>query len=43
LFEDLNVLGNADGRYKMTSSRPPSLGWSGESMVGGRKWNVSGE
>ncbi|KAH8505912.1 hypothetical protein Peur_044796 [Populus x canadensis] len=26
LFEDLNVLGNADGRYKMTSSRPPSLG-----------------
>uniref|UniRef100_A0A6M2EXR9 VHS domain-containing protein n=1 Tax=Populus davidiana TaxID=266767 RepID=A0A6M2EXR9_9ROSI len=38
LFEDLNVLGNTDGRYKMTSSTSPSLsGSSGESMVGGRK------
>ncbi|CAK7343652.1 unnamed protein product [Dovyalis caffra] len=38
LFEDLNVLGNADGRYKMTSSTQPSLsGSSGQSMVGGRK------
>ncbi|KAJ6369240.1 hypothetical protein OIU78_001576 [Salix suchowensis] len=38
LFDDLNVLGNADGRFKMTGSTPPSLsGSSGQSMVGGRK------
>ncbi|XP_044508874.1 TOM1-like protein 6 [Mangifera indica] len=38
LFEDLNVLGNADGRLKMTSSTSPSLtGTSGQGMVGGRK------
>ncbi|XWS13084.1 hypothetical protein CRYUN_Cryun36dG0007100 [Craigia yunnanensis] len=36
LFEDLNVLGNAEGR--MTSSTSPSLsGTSTQSMVGGRK------
>ncbi|KAK1562012.1 hypothetical protein Q3G72_004895 [Acer saccharum] len=38
LFEDLNVLGNGDGRYKMTGSTTPGLsGTSGPSMVGGRK------
>ncbi|KAL9374488.1 hypothetical protein Peur_034108 [Populus x canadensis] len=38
LFDDLNVLGNADGRFKMNGSTPPSLsGSSGQSMVGGRK------
>ncbi|CAL5335238.1 unnamed protein product [Camellia sinensis] len=38
LFEDLNVLGNADGRFKMTSNTSPSLsGTSSQSMVGGRK------
>ncbi|XP_017974896.1 PREDICTED: target of Myb protein 1 [Theobroma cacao] len=38
LFEDLNVLGNTDGRLKMTSSTSPSLsGTSSQSMVGGRK------
>ncbi|XP_022733763.1 TOM1-like protein 6 isoform X2 [Durio zibethinus] len=38
LFEDLNVLGNADGRLKMTSSTSPSLsGSSTQGMVGGRK------
>ncbi|XVF84221.1 hypothetical protein PTKIN_Ptkin17bG0008300 [Pterospermum kingtungense] len=38
LFEDLNVLGNADGRLKMTSTTSPSLsGASTRSMVGGRK------
>ncbi|XWS09475.1 hypothetical protein CRYUN_Cryun40dG0087800 [Craigia yunnanensis] len=36
LFEDLNVLGNGDGRLKMTST--PSLsGASTQSMVSGRK------
>ncbi|XP_022721937.1 TOM1-like protein 6 isoform X2 [Durio zibethinus] len=35
LFEDLNVLGNANGRLKMTSSSSPSLsGTSAQSMVG---------
>ncbi|KAJ4841472.1 hypothetical protein Tsubulata_015693 [Turnera subulata] len=38
LFEDLNVFGNADARFKMTSSTSPSLsGSSGQGMVGGRK------
>ncbi|RVX00646.1 TOM1-like protein 6 [Vitis vinifera] len=38
LFEDLNVLGNTDGRLKMTSSASPSLsGTSSQGMVGGRK------
>ncbi|KAG6737070.1 hypothetical protein POTOM_059945 [Populus tomentosa] len=38
LFDDLNVLGNSDGRFKMNGSTPPSLsGSSGQSMVGGRK------
>lgn len=38
LFEDLNVLGNTDGRFKMTSSTSPSLsGPSSQGMVGGRK------
>lgn len=38
LFEDLNVLGSADGRLKMTSSASPSLsGTSSQGMVGGRK------
>lgn len=38
LFEDLNVLGSADARLKMTSSSSPSLsGTSGQGMVGGRK------
>ncbi|XVF65905.1 hypothetical protein PTKIN_Ptkin09bG0288300 [Pterospermum kingtungense] len=38
LFEDLNVLGNADGRHKMTSSTSPSLsGTNTQSMVGFRK------
>ncbi|GMJ00992.1 TOM1-LIKE 6 [Hibiscus trionum] len=40
LFEDLNVLGNADGRHKMTTSSSTSPNLSGnntQSMVGGRK------
>ncbi|XAR55765.1 hypothetical protein NMG60_11035962 [Bertholletia excelsa] len=38
LFEDLNVLGNGDGRFKMTSGTSPSLsGTPGQSMVAGRK------
>ncbi|XVF37447.1 hypothetical protein REPUB_Repub20aG0008600 [Reevesia pubescens] len=38
LFEDLNVLGNADGRLKMASSTAPSLsGTPTQSMVAGRK------
>ncbi|KAJ0027535.1 hypothetical protein Pint_35003 [Pistacia integerrima] len=37
LFEDLNVLGNADGRLKMKSSTSPSLNGTGQGMVGGRK------
>ncbi|KAL4308239.1 hypothetical protein GQ457_01G035480 [Hibiscus cannabinus] len=40
LFEDLNVLGNADGRYKVTTSSSTSPNLSGnntQSMVGGRK------
>ncbi|EEF28561.1 protein transporter, putative [Ricinus communis] len=38
LFEDLNVLGNADGRFKMNGSTSPSLsGPSSQGMVGGRK------
>ncbi|KAL5740267.1 hypothetical protein ACOSQ2_029447 [Xanthoceras sorbifolium] len=38
LFEDLNVLGNGDGRFKMTGSTSPGFsGTSGPSMVGGRK------
>ncbi|KAK9289743.1 hypothetical protein L1049_007902 [Liquidambar formosana] len=38
LFEDLNVLGNVDGRFKMTSSASSSLsGTSGQGMVTGRK------
>ena len=38
LFEDLNVLGNTDGRLKMTSSAAPSLsGTSSQGMVGGRQ------
>lgn len=38
LFEDLNVLGSADARLKMTGSSSPSLsGTSGQGMVGGRK------
>ncbi|XP_059668114.1 TOM1-like protein 6 [Cornus florida] len=38
LFEDLNVLGNSDGRFKMTSkASPPISGTSSQSMVGGGK------
>ncbi|KAJ0089083.1 hypothetical protein Patl1_31491 [Pistacia atlantica] len=37
LFEDLNVLGSADGRLKMKSSTSPSLNGTGQGMVGGRK------
>lgn len=38
LFEDLNVFGNADGRFKATSNASPSLsGASNHNMVGGRK------
>ncbi|KAI6698585.1 hypothetical protein NL676_018704 [Syzygium grande] len=38
LFEDLNVLGNANGRLKTTSGGSPTLSGSpGPSMVGGRK------
>lgn len=38
LFEDLNVLGNGDGRFKMKSSTSGGLsGASSHSMVGGRK------
>ncbi|KDP22799.1 hypothetical protein JCGZ_00386 [Jatropha curcas] len=38
LFEDLNVLTNTDGRFKMTGSTSPSLsGPSTQGMVGGRK------
>ncbi|XWS22114.1 hypothetical protein CRYUN_Cryun29cG0006700 [Craigia yunnanensis] len=37
LFEDLNVLGNADGRLQTTSSTSPSLSGATQSMVGGRK------
>ncbi|XP_057487598.1 TOM1-like protein 6 [Actinidia eriantha] len=38
LFEDLNVLGNGDGRFHMTSSTSSSLsGNPSQSMVGGRK------
>lgn len=38
LFEDLNVLGNANGRLKTTNSGSPTLSGSpGPSMVGGRK------
>ncbi|GFY83844.1 ENTH/VHS/GAT family protein [Actinidia rufa] len=36
LFEDLNVLGNGDGRFHMTSSTSSSLSGS-QSMVGWRK------
>lgn len=35
LFEDLNVLGNGDGRYKTNSSSPSLSGT--QSVVGGRK------
>lgn len=38
LFEDLNVLGSADGRFKMNDNTSPSLsGPSNQGMVGGRK------
>ncbi|XP_010256972.1 PREDICTED: target of Myb protein 1-like isoform X1 [Nelumbo nucifera] len=38
LFEDLNVLGNADRGFKRTNSTSPSLsGMSGQGIVGGRK------
>ncbi|XP_022761440.1 TOM1-like protein 6 isoform X1 [Durio zibethinus] len=37
LFEDLNVLGNANGRLKTTSNTSPSLSGTTQSMVGGRK------
>ncbi|GKV02213.1 hypothetical protein SLEP1_g14672 [Rubroshorea leprosula] len=38
LFEDLNVLGNADGRLKMTSGNAPSLSSSAsQGMIGSRK------
>ncbi|KAG8377099.1 hypothetical protein BUALT_Bualt09G0133300 [Buddleja alternifolia] len=39
LFEDLDVFGNTDGRFKATTSASPSLsGSNNQSMVGGRKW-----
>ncbi|CAL2268586.1 unnamed protein product [Prunus armeniaca] len=39
LFEDLNVFGNADGKFKMTNSNTSSSlsGTAGQGMVGGRK------
>ncbi|CAN1303370.1 TOM1-like protein 6 [Linum perenne] len=39
LFEDLNVLGSAEGKFKVNGSTAPSLSssTSGQSMVGGRK------
>lgn len=37
LFEDLNVLGNADGRLKANGSSTSLSGSSGQGMVGGRK------
>ncbi|KAF5747662.1 TOM1-like protein 2 [Tripterygium wilfordii] len=38
LFEDLDVLGNADGKFKMASNTMPSIsGTSSQGMVGGRK------
>ncbi|GAV80855.1 VHS domain-containing protein/GAT domain-containing protein [Cephalotus follicularis] len=38
LFEDLNVLGNVDGRFKVASSTSPTLsGTSGQGMVGRSK------
>ncbi|PIN01620.1 Cytosolic sorting protein GGA2/TOM1 [Handroanthus impetiginosus] len=38
LFEDLNVFGNTDGRFKATSNASPSLsGSNNQNMVGGRK------
>ncbi|KAM1597935.1 hypothetical protein PS2_032789 [Malus domestica] len=39
LFEDLNVFGNADGKFKMTNSNTSSSlsGAAGQGMVGGRK------
>ncbi|KAF7143638.1 hypothetical protein RHSIM_Rhsim05G0228100 [Rhododendron simsii] len=40
LFEDLNVLGNGDGRFKMTSTTSGGLSGASsqsQSMVGGRK------
>ncbi|CAL1378504.1 unnamed protein product [Linum trigynum] len=38
LFEDLNVLGNGEGKFKVSGSSAPSLSSSsGQSMVGGRK------
>ncbi|KAL8517121.1 hypothetical protein ACS0TY_015368 [Phlomoides rotata] len=37
LFEDLDVFGNADGRFKSTSNGSPSLSGSNNQMVGGRK------
>ncbi|XP_052176883.1 TOM1-like protein 6 isoform X2 [Diospyros lotus] len=37
LFEDLNILGNGDSKFKMTSSTSGLPGVSNQSMVGGRK------
>ncbi|BBH06332.1 Target of Myb protein 1 [Prunus dulcis] len=39
LFEDLNVFGNADGKFKITNSNTSSSlsGTAGQGMVGGRK------
>ncbi|KAH6757140.1 ENTH/VHS/GAT family protein [Perilla frutescens var. hirtella] len=38
LFEDLDVFGNADGRFRPTSNATPSLsGSTSQNMVGGRK------
>ncbi|XP_027066988.1 TOM1-like protein 6 [Coffea arabica] len=37
LFEDLNVLGNADGRFKMTSNSTPLSGTNGHGMARGGK------